>query len=199
MNGDIGFFGLQDWWLNSFSKDERDYIEQKFHPLGLDTNTKPLTEGKISSTSQTPAGLLWALAGWFNNPKDRNIARRIIDKAYQLASAGKDITDLHFTLQMIIKICYPDRNTDPDALEKAIWACREQIKIAPLVIEAFRKEGWKDMPAHIGYNQLRVILKNQHKYKEALELCKQAKSQGLTGNWEKEITFFANKISKSPK
>lgn len=34
IKGEIGYFGLQDWWLSSFTQVERDHIEDVFHPMG---------------------------------------------------------------------------------------------------------------------------------------------------------------------
>ncbi len=71
IEGEIAYYHLQDWWLHAFTQEERSHIESVFHPLGTDPKRKPLTEGKIEYSSQNAAGLLHALAGWFNNPQDR--------------------------------------------------------------------------------------------------------------------------------
>jgi len=130
ITGFIGYFKLQDWWLNSFTQEERNHIEQIFHPLGLSSDDNSLIEGEVGETDETDAGLLSALSGWFNNKQDRNLAKKIIAKAYSEAITHNNILDLHFTLQMIIQIYYPDRDIDSEALNKTILACKEQIKIA---------------------------------------------------------------------
>ena len=65
--GHIGYFDLQDWWESTFTLQERDHIEDIYHPMGSESKSKPLTEGKLSWTSQTASGLLGSLAGWFHN------------------------------------------------------------------------------------------------------------------------------------
>lgn len=188
IEGELGYYGLVDWWLTTFSEEERKHIEDVFHPLGANPGSKPLTEGKIDYSSQNAAGLLHSLAGWFNKPEDREIARKIIEKAEELAQNGKDILDSHFTLQQEIEIYYRDRDTDPTALGKAIKACEQQIKIAPEAAKAFLKEyPGQSLPAHVGYTQLAIILKKQGEYKKLIEVCEQAKKQGWSGDWDKRI------------
>lgn len=198
IKGEIGYFKLQDWWLSTFSQEERDHIEEIFKPLGGDPNSKPLTEGEISWTSQTAAGLLGSLAGWFNNPRDREIAKKIIQKADELAPQGTDVLDHHFALQQKMEIYYRERETSPEAMETAINACREQIALAPKAAKAFLKEyPEQSLPAHAGYSQLRIILEKQGKFEQAIELCEQAKSQGWAGNWDKQMETLNKKNEKA--
>lgn len=200
IKGDIGFFGLQDWWLSEFTKEERDRIEEVYQPMGYEPGSKPLTQRDITSTSQTAAGLLQALAGWFNNPRDREIAKKIIKKSEELAPAGGNVLDRHFTLSEKIVIYYRERETTPDGLEKATQACRDQIELAPEAIKAFLKEyPWQALPAHQGYRQLRIILEKQGKYDEAIKLCEQAKMQGWADDWDKMIDTLNKKKAKAVK
>ncbi len=206
IKGEIGYFGLQDWWLSAFTQEERDHIEDIFKPLGGGPDSKPLTEGDIDWTAQTAVGLLQALAGWYNNPRDREIAKKIISKADVLSrkvsqtnSSGGSVLDRHFTLSEKMVIYYRERETTPDGLEKAIQACREQIDLAPKAIKAFLKEyPHQELPAHAGYRQLRIILEKQGKYDEAIALCEQALSQGWADDWNKQIkTLQKKKLKKS--
>lgn len=200
IKGEIGYFGLQDWWLSTFNQEERDHIEKVYQPMGSGPGSKPLTQREISSTSQTAAGLLQALAGWFNNPRDREIAKKIIAKAEELAPTGGNVLDRHFTLSEKIVIYYRERETTPDGLEKAVQACREQIAMAPEAAKVFLKEyPWQPLPAHQGYRQLRIILEKQEKYDEAIVLCEQAKQQGWADEWDKQIETLKKKKAKAIK
>lgn len=200
IKGEIGYFKLQDWWLSVFTQKERSHIEEVFHPMGSDHSSKPLTQGDIYSTSQTAAGLLQALAGWFNNPRDREIAKKIIAKAEELASTGGNVLDRHFTLSEKMVIYYREREASSEAMEKAIQACREQIAMAPEAAKAFLKEySWQALPAHAGYRQLRIILEKQGKFDEAIQLCEQAKAQGWADDWNKQIETLNKKKAKVKK
>lgn len=187
VEGEIGYFNLQDWWLTTFTEKERDHIQEI-----LQNNS--LTNGKISSTSQTSGGLLMSLAGWFNNPRDRYLAKKIIEKAYQESKKSSNILDLHFTLHTITEIYYPDRDSEPNAWDKAIKACEEQISIAPQAAKGFLKiYSSQELPAHTGYNQLVIILKKQGNYKRAIQLCEQAREQEWSGDWENKIEDIKKK------
>lgn len=197
IEGAIAYYHLQDWWLHAFTQEERSHIESVFHPLGTDPKRKPLTEGKIEYSSQNAAGLLHALAGWFNNPQDRHIAHKIIEKANELAQSGSDALTLHFTLQQEIDIYYRERNNDPAALGKAIKACEEQIRIAPQAAQQFlQKYPIQRLPRHVGYSQLAIILKKQGNYQRVIELCEQAKKQGWAGDWDKRIAEANQKLDR---
>lgn len=139
IEGQIGFFQLTDWWVSAFTDEERELIEERYHPLG-DSNSRPLTQGKIYSTSQRPAHLLWGLATWFSSPSHRSIQQRILAKARELAEAGQNPIDIHYTYQGLIQSFYKDRETDPTALDTAIEVCKAQIAIAPRVAKAMKRE-----------------------------------------------------------
>lgn len=198
IKGEIAYYGLVEWWLSTFTENERDRIEEIFHPMGLSSDEKPLTEGDISSSSQNAAGLLSALAGWFYKAEDRYLAKKIIEKAYEEAVKGTDVLDLHFTLQGMMETYYRDRDTDPTALDKAIWACREQIGIAERAAEAFlEKYPHQLLPAHAGYDQLRIILTKKGEFDEAIQICEQAKRQQWSDDWDKKIETLKKKKARS--
>jgi len=54
--GAIGYFSLEEWWLGAFTAEERDYNEEKHKPMG-ESRDRPLTQGNITQTTQTAAGL----------------------------------------------------------------------------------------------------------------------------------------------
>lgn len=204
VKGELGYFGLGDWWLSTFTEEERKYIEQTYKPMSMGgDNNKPLTEGNILSTSQTAAGLLSGLVGWFKkSPEDLSIARRILAKAEEVSAQP---IDSHYVYQAMIQANYPHRNLDPDALDEAIQACRKQISITPQVAREFKREHSVDeanrifgarLPAHVGYKQLAIILEKEKRYAEVLQLVKQAKAQGWAGDWDERIERIEKKVQK---
>ena len=100
----------------------------------------------------------------------------------------------------MIKTYYPERNSNPNALKKAITVCQNQIALAPLAAKAFRKE-WRGepLPAHSGYKQLAIILEKQKQFHEALTLCKEALKAKWNGDWEKRIERLDKKLKKNIK
>lgn len=177
--GVIGSLGLMDWWMATFTEDERIHIDTVYQPFSTGPD-KSLTEGQ-SVYFEGPAHFLWTLASWFLSPNDRSIAKRIITKAEEEALKSGDISDLHFTYDVMIQAYYPDRDTDSTALDQTIFACEKQIAIAPQIQRLFKSQ-WDIIPEHRGYKQLAVIRMKQKNFAEAIRLGKEA----TKGHWEDE-------------
>ena len=195
IKGDIGYFGLSEWWLSEFSKQERSYILEIYQPLG--GSGKSLTKGETTSSSQTAIGFLSILSQWFKKEKDRAIAYRMLEKAKNLITTSTNILDLHFLYNSEIEIYYKDRDQDQKALKKAIEACKRQIEIAPKAASAFRKE-YKDssLPNHRGYKQLAIIKEKEKEFNTVIDLTKKAMAQGWDGDWVKRIERCTKKANK---
>lgn len=191
--GWIEYYELTDWWLSDLSQTERSKITSTFQPLGTSGNI--LTSGSVSYNSQHVVSFLGNLAGWFNNPENRNIAKKILAKGASLASSGTPL-DQHFLFQQMIEVYYKDRN-DPTQLQAAISACKQQISIAPKAIKSFLlKHKDLPLPSHKGYEQLVIIFEKSANIQEAIDLCRKAKSQGWRGNWDQRIEKLEKKLNK---
>jgi len=196
IGGEIAYFNLTDWWLKTFSEQERDYIVKTFRPLGGSGDA--LISGEIQYNSGSAVSLLANLAGWFKNVKDREIGYKLLDKAEKLIIDDTEILDIHFFYHNKIEFYYRFRDIDQESLNIAIEACRKQIELSPRAILAFKKEYENEkLPAHTGYEQLAIILEKQEKYNEAIDLCKQAQKQAWNGEWNKRIERCLTKTSKS--
>ncbi|MGG6295258.1 hypothetical protein ACQ4M4_12785 [Leptolyngbya sp. AN02str] len=218
IEGYLGYLGLGDWWLSTFTAAERKYIEQLYEPLGGDPKLT-LTRGKVQGSSIRKAQLLHGLAGWFLKPGDRHIARRILAKAEDVGRKENDILGLHFTYSQAVKTYYKDRDVEPQALEMAIEFCEKQIELAPVAAEAFRQEvrsreklgkefekqgisvtpipeNAYDLPAHVGFEQLAIIREKQKDFAEAIRLSTLAKSQGWAGDWDKRVERCEKRLNK---
>jgi tetratricopeptide (TPR) repeat protein len=193
MRGYIAYFNLADWWLSSFSPEERDWIESEQSKGTLtigQANQRPLTTGTIVQTSQTSTMLLHEIAcavyrrlrekalGVFHKAEEDGLSKLHLHPKY--------IVDLHFVYHSMIELNYRDREQFRDALEIAVGACRKQIALAPRAAEVFKRE-WKLIPRPVGFWQLAVILEKQGNYNEAIALATQALEQGWAGDWEKRI------------
>lgn len=125
----------------------------------------------------------------------RTVQRRI---ARLEQTNSTEVLDLHFAIQGLIEATYADRNTDPEALDAAIAACERQIALAPRAAQAFRRAFPKTpLPAHVGFRQLAIIREKQRQFDEAIALCRQAKQQGWTGDWEKRIDRCQKRAARS--
>jgi chaperonin GroEL (HSP60 family) len=136
------------------------------------------------------------LAGWFGKDEERNLAYIILEKAEELIHQSVNPLDIHFFYNSEIEIFYRDRDK-PGGLEKAVYACRQQIDYASKAAKAFKKE-YKDefLQSHRGYTQLAIILEKQKNYSEVIEVCTQAMEQGWLGDWKNRIERCRKKGNK---
>jgi hypothetical protein len=186
IGGEIAYFGLQDWWLNELTKEERDTILSIYQPFGFSKNS--LTEGKISYTDQTAIGLLTGLLSWFKKPEYQKISQKIIKKVESMSTKSGSVMDKHFFLSTKIQTLYRNRNSDDSALPNAIEACKEQISISGMAKRSFLREyPGSPLPSHVGYNQLCIILEKQKNYEDTIRIARKAKEQGWAGEWDKRI------------
>lgn len=195
---------LRAWWESTFTPKERDYILGKYQPQVVGDGDEFSSEERMFSlllerSNGAPLLTLSALASWFlSPPKDLQIARRLILKGVELGEGTTgSVLDRHFIYHNMITIYYRDRTRDPDALELAIGACKEQIALAPSAAKGFLSEYPKqDLPEHTGYKQLAIVREKQGNLKEAIELSESASNQGWAGDWEKRIQRCHRRMKK---
>lgn len=204
IKGYIAYYGLEEWWLNDFSKEERDYIVSRDEQYRFESDSQvTLTTGNIEHTNCNIVNLLCGLADLFKNKEDIHLAKRIMGKAEELAEnkdIGLSIIDRHFMYSSLIEIYYKDRASSA-SLEKAINACHKQINIAEEAFKAFVKDGNKlykgRLPlTHIGFTQLAIILEKDKKFDEVIKLSQKAIDIKWAGDWEIRIARSLYKQSK---
>lgn len=194
IEGDIGYHGLEDWWIQNFDENQREYIVTTYQPMG--GNPRGLVEGHIDWSSASAASLLSGVSSWFMGPNDRNIGRKLLAKALELSNTSEDPLDKHFTLQGLIQIYYRDRE-QPGYYDKAIEYCKEQIKMQAAAAAKWKSDYPGDsLPAHIGYEQYAIILEKEKRFDDAITLSKEAESNGWAGDWKKRIERCEKKKAK---
>jgi len=194
IKGLIAYFNLSDWWQLELSESDRSRIMEKYQPMG--SGSSALVDGNISSTSQTSIGLLLGMVGWFAKEEDRHIAYKLFEKAEGLIDLNSHVLDIHFLYGEKVAISYKDRTRVLDGLEKAIKACEQQIFFSKKSAGALLKkyEG-SPLPSHRGFLQLAIIREKQKEFEKAIILCKQALSDGWSGDWEKRIVRCNRKMN----
>jgi len=83
VEGLIAYYKLQEWWFSSFTPGEREYIDDRYKPMGAPYHT--LTQGKILERNQPASEFLNELNTWFRSNNDTTIAERIHQKLIDLA------------------------------------------------------------------------------------------------------------------
>jgi hypothetical protein len=195
--GLIGYYSLTDWWLSTFTAEERNEIQARRPSLVTGDNQDIiLTEqARPGSTAGRAESSLMSLGIEFIQSKDFGIAERLIAKATEVG--GASLLDKHFHYQQMAQAYYRHRNDDPEALALAIDACEKQILLGPEAAKAFLAEDPEDfLPAHHGFQQLAIIQEREKNYTEAIGLCREAIAQGWGGDWEKRITRCENRLAK---
>ena len=138
MNGLIGFYKLEDWWLNELTDEDREIIEDKFEGHSDDDKPMKLTTGKPKSNYTSIFSFIETLASNHRKPEDYFVVQKIFNKADSLINEV-EVVDKHFYYQTKISIHYRSRETNPDALDNAIQACLDQIALSKDVAEVFTK------------------------------------------------------------
>ncbi|MGE5297170.1 MAG: hypothetical protein ACM3VT_20285 [Solirubrobacterales bacterium] len=198
IGGELGYFGLGEWWLLTFSTTQRRHMEAAFQGPEIPAGTRPLTRDRGLLPVQTAAGLLILLADKLaNRSEDRALACSVLDKAEERAAAGHDLLSLHFTYHQIIRMHLRWKDRFRDALDLAFAASYKQMRISPEVVGLFR-ERYPDtpLPVHLGYLHAASTLEQQRNFSRTLEICRQAQAEGWSGDWACRIQRMARQVSE---
>lgn len=185
VGGLIGHYGLQDWWIDTFTEQQRDFICRKFTPLG---NSVGLAEGTTAFfTSQSAIGFLTDLASWFENVPHLPIALSMLEQAERLLAAESDVLDVHFLYGTLAK--YYEKSPDPEIQAKAINAALNQINICQQALAAFQsKQSDKYAPGHQGFDILFDTYIAHEQFENAETVCRLALKTG----WWDQVYFDRN-------
>lgn len=85
--GEIAYYHLEDWWLETFTDEERAFIRNRYSPISTGT-AQAVDRGHIHySTMDDPTQFLYVLGSWFlHKEDDPTIRQRIVAKANELAT-----------------------------------------------------------------------------------------------------------------
>jgi hypothetical protein len=195
--GLIGYYNLTDWWLSTFTAEERNEIQARRPSLVTGDNQDIILTERARPGSNTGRveNSLTSVGIEFIQSKDFGIAERLIAKAIEVG--GASILDRHFGYQQMAQAYYRHRNDEPEALDLAIDACKKQIRLGSEAAKGFLAEDPEDsLPAHHGFQQLAIIRESEKDYGEAIRLCREAMAQDWGGDWEKRITRCENWLAK---
>lgn len=198
IGGEIGYYNLTNWWLNELTDEERKTIRSIYNPISTSSEKECIDKGNIDYSSQSKLSFLGCLAGWFTKSEYYNIGTKILLEGEKCINENNNILDKHFFYLSGIKIHYANREKDSNALNLAIEYCKKQINISKEAKREFLKEyPSTPLPSHTGYKQLAILYDKQKKYSEALEITRQALSQGWNDDCQKRIDRLEKKIAKT--
>ena len=118
-------------------------------------------------------------------------------KAEELVNPSTNILDIHFLYSNKISLYYRFRDSEPNALEVAISACKKQIEISSKAKVQFKKEYKKSpLPSHTGFEQLAIIEEKRGNFQSCIDISTTALKQGWSGDWENRIERVKRKMDK---
>lgn len=185
VGGEIRRYELEDWWLKTFSEEQRDLIAEVYRPLGF--AGKPLVEGATRRQPElSTADFLANLAKWLNSKKYGDVAVKVADKAAEVMDMPGNAWRAHFMFQAFCEVYYRFRDEVPGCLEKAVWACEQDIALSEQLGSPEIQPGIT--VSHHCFNQLAIIEEKRGNYGRAIQLCHMASAQGWRGDWDKRIS-----------
>ena len=201
--GLIAFLGLKEFW-DSLLPEERDFIKECYKSSIGDGNPKHLDSPRANiTTTETASGFLTSYAGWAISKKKFDLADKLLKEAIKRKQSA---TDLHYTYNHLIDLCYKRRNEGPEWLERFINYCLADIEIFPWFKEEYLCEERErliraaDNPLYTkkekvsilkkaqnvqfllnvpSFQRLAIIYEKQGRYKEAIKICQLAINYGL--------------------
>lgn len=106
--------------------------------------------------------------------------------------------DKHFYFLHLIKFYYKNRDINNN-LDKAIIYCKKQIAISSEAAKMMMNNPMLSMinlPNHTGFEQLAIIEKKNKNWENVIRICKQAKQEKWSGDWDKRIVEAEAKLAK---
>ncbi|RIJ15943.1 hypothetical protein D1227_06480 [Henriciella mobilis] len=185
VRGDIALLGLEHWWFETFTEEDRQWMADTYAPMGA--TARPLIEGRPYTPRPHPFVYLSNAAVWFNKEGYRHCAYAFIDKAYESPVDDVNVLDLHFAYMNHCQVFYRWRDEDEAALSRAIAACERSIEINERAAQEWKQQYGDPVPAHHCFKQLAIIEEKRGDFDRAIDLCEAAISSGWNGDWQKRV------------
>lgn len=195
IGGDIGYHKLEEWWMNEFTEEERQFIRDTYKPFGAGEDFV-IDEGEILETSASRVHFLCFAIGGYTSYDNFNIGKKFLEKAESLIEEENDIINIHFIYHYGIELYYSNRDKIEGALDGAIEYCKKQISISEKVKNAYLSKD-RFLPNHRGFKQLAIIYEKQGELEKAIEVTKLALEQGWNGDNERRLERLEKKLSKN--
>lgn len=84
IGGDIGYHKLEEWWMNEFTEEERQFIRDTYKPFGAEEDFV-IDEGEILETSASRVHFLCFAIGGYTSYDNFNIGKKFLEKVFLMA------------------------------------------------------------------------------------------------------------------
>jgi len=176
VEGLIAHYGLVDWWLTTFDKAERIYMDNQYQALNFPQHS--LTQGKISMPLPV-SEFLNGLETWFNRKDDINIAEKIHSKVVELGYSDPITKPGYFNGRHYSTYVDDVKNLKRDGkFEEAEKLLLELIKATEQEnnVEKLGVAPWY-------YEQLSIIYRKQKNYHKEVSILERFAKQKLPKHW----------------
>ncbi|MCC3144976.1 hypothetical protein LJ207_06540 [Halanaerobium sp. Z-7514] len=182
-------YNLNDWWENTFNKEQREYMISR---------NKALFCPKRKFADHPARDFLYLLAGNLftkNTEKHISMALLLLEKSAELT---EDKNRLFKIYSIIISTLEKYKDSHLYSSDKIINYCQKQITLSADIAEKLQTLNKTNedftYPAHKGYETLIKIKLDLGDFEQALILAKKAKKQNWRGDWEEIIADIESKI-----
>lgn len=178
--GLLAYYGLEEWFL-SLSDEEQAKIRD-CHSMGIGIDSNDLEFGDFGSNSSGNLGTQRFLNGLGGNSlSQKYYALTEIILLEALKAKDDNVIDRHFTYNSLIDLYYKQRESSPDAIEKCIKYCVEDINTLENFLQAFKMEYGDPTPPVIpSIKRLIIIYEKLGKFEEGINLCGMAQKLSLS-------------------
>lgn len=194
--GYIGAYGLGQWWLDSFSDEDRarmsgsDFIPLG-HPAGLDI-------GVCSIVSRPACWFLVDLGDFFQKLETRSISLRCWAKAVDLMENQglDDVMKAHFFGVRIAKYAGAWFLDFPEWISLVECVCVQTVGFSKVVAKDMRNRYGGSLPQNPCFEQLANIRWHQDRCDEAMELLRRASRERWNGDWGEQLRYMRRSLQK---
>lgn len=178
--GLLAYYDLEEWFL-SLSCEKQAKIRE-CHSMGMGIDPNDLEFGDFGSSSSSNSGKQMFLNGLGGNSlSQKYYALTEIILLEALESKDDNVIDRHFTYNSLIDLYYKQRESSPDAIEKCIKYCVEDINILEDFLQAFKMEYGDPTPPVIpSIKRLIIIYEKSGNFEEGIKLCGMAQELSLS-------------------
>lgn len=177
VEGLVAYYGLTDWWLTTFSKNEREYIDNEYQPFGFKKHL--LTQGKVISISMPASQLLRSLETLFTSKNDASILKKIHDKVIEVEYSQPIIKPGYYKGRHYTTYVDEVKNLKRD--EKYEEAEKLLLELVNATEEENNNEKMGVAPWY--YEQLAIIYRKQKNYQNEVSILERYKKQKPPKHW----------------
>ncbi len=206
--GYIGFFGLNQFWEDFFSIEEKDVILDQLpskSQVSSNSSLRHLTRedlfvDKLSGTSKSRFNFISDFAAYFDIFSQKHVIDRIVEYLENYEINFENSLDFHFMYSKIITRYFRSKEDKLRALELSIPYCIRQIGICDYAKVGFQRDKLDILPSHAGFLTIIKAYEMKHDFANAEKHAQQAKEKWSNpgeNDWDIVMERIKRKIQRN--